>query len=447
MPSQHLDLSSVRPSDVFIATISGKQPMPNYVASLQSTRDLLARKGLSVDYLLHSGHCHVDDARNACVREFLESNSKKMVFIDDDVGWIADEFLELIQFDRDVYGAAYPKKGDVNIPDFPVMPFSGTELNAEKDGLVPVRGLPAGMLVISQAAALRMWDTSVKYFFKTDEDDTKASMVFERAVVNGKRWSGDYYFCRKWGELGEQVFVWPEMNLTHSGTYTWQGCLGDFWRKKHDVFDPHMDAAFKMLREGGEINPMLYTAIAARSNNYPWCAPEKMMSVCQTIAAEDGETILEVGSGLTTIMMGMAALKTSTKIHTLEHDLEWFIKTRDMVKRYALPSVNLYYAPLREQPDGSIWHEIPPELPDKFTAVIVDGPPRNISDRKNLWKILGGAIVEADTWVVDDISNYGTDWFDGYEDERDTTIIDRFAVMRRKSAMEPVAEEERLSAA
>jgi acetone carboxylase gamma subunit len=36
---------------------------------------------------LLSGNCHVDDARNSVVREFLASDCTELVFIDADVSW------------------------------------------------------------------------------------------------------------------------------------------------------------------------------------------------------------------------------------------------------------------------------------------------------------------------------------------------------------------------
>ena len=133
--------------------------------------------------------------------------------------------------------------------------------------------------------------------------------------------------------------------------------------------------------------------------------------------------VLEIGSGLTTIIMGIAG----AEVHTLEHDIGWLRKTRKLIQRYDLKNVHLYHAPLREYPDGSAWHEIPYDLPKRFDLVLCDGPPRNLADRHKLWELLGEAIRDAD-WLVDDVDGDPAFYEQG---GRKAELIERFAVLKR----------------
>jgi hypothetical protein len=376
---------------------------------------LLERAGITADWLLHHGDPHVDDARNACVAKFLESGAQKFLFIDDDVGWIPEEFIRFIRHDRDVVAGIYPKKKDAL--DWPVRLIPG-ELQAEADGLVRVDNVPTGFLMLSRSCLEGMTSEAVMFNRK---DAGETPLLFERGVVGGLRWSGDYWFGRKWAERGGSIWVDPEMTFTHVGLKTWHGCLGDYWRDQNGIIDPHLDGAFKLL-QGGETRPEIWEVLSGRSGNYPWCAPEKMMAATYEMARAAKGPVLEIGSGLTTVIMGMAG----AEVYSLEHDIGWLKTTRKRLARYGLSNVHPIYAPLREYPDDTVWHEIPEGLPDRFALVVCDGPPRTVADRKALWRLMGDKIKGAD-WIVDDVD--GDAGF--YEqDGRVAEIVDRFAIVR-----------------
>lgn len=417
-----------RPADLFVATTSGSSPKPNYVAAWDETRKELAARGVVVDYLLHSGDCHVDDARNICARLFLASGAPKLLFIDDDVGWDAGEFIKFIGHDKDVVAAIYPKKAD-NL-EFPVMTFPG-RLEPSDDGkLIRVRAVPTGFLMLSRIAVEKLAADSVQYFQERD-DEVKTPLIFERGVVNGKRWSGDFYFSRKWASLGGDLWVDPEMEMNHAGIKVWTGHLGDHWRRQNGIVDALLDTAWKRIQQG-EAASGLFDIIEAKSGNHPWCAPARMIEACYHLAKATKGPVFEAGTGLTTIAMAMAG----AEVHSLEHDVAWFRQMREWVKRYRLRSARLYYAPLRFQPDDSAWYEVPRELPAKFSLAVVDGPPRNLGDRKALWRNLGDRIADAD-WVVDDVDSDARTIAFLEQYGRKAEINGRFAVLRRTA---PIGE-------
>jgi hypothetical protein len=378
---------------------------------------LLAKEGIEADWLLHQGDPHVDDARNACVAKFLESGAPKFLFIDDDVGWVPEEFLKFIKRDRDVVAAIYPKKSDTL--EWPVRLMEGP-LQADADGLVQVENVPTGFLMISRACIESML-TQAKWFNRKDAG--KTPLLFERGVTGDIRWSGDYWWGRKWAERGGTIWIDPEMNLTHVGLKTWTGCIADDWRRRNGIMDPYLDGAFKLL-QSGVVRPEIWEVLSARSENYPWCAPEQMMAACYAMAKDAKGPILEVGSGLTTIIMGMAG----GNVHSLEHDFAWYRTARDRIKRYGLTNVHLYYAPIREYSDDKAWHEVPADLPQSFDLLVCDGPPRATADRSALWDILGDRIAGAD-WIVDDVDGNPS----AYEKHgREAELMGRFAIFKRK---------------
>src|SRR5262245_59517528 len=85
------------PSPFFIATTSGSgRPHSNYVISMIEASNYLGANDVHFDYWLHCENCHVDDARNHVVAEFMRSGAKSLIFIDDDVGFDIEDLLKLM---------------------------------------------------------------------------------------------------------------------------------------------------------------------------------------------------------------------------------------------------------------------------------------------------------------------------------------------------------------
>ena len=371
----------------------------------------LAKAGIEAEWLLHQGDVHVDDARNACVAKFLESAATRFMFIDDDVGWDEHEFLKFIKHDRDVVAAIYPKKSDEM--DWPVRLLPG-ELQAADDGLLQVENVPTGFLLIKRRV-LESMAADADHFKRKDTGTTP--LLFERGLTGDLRWSGDYWFGRKWTERGGTIWVDPEMTLTHSGLKTWTGHLGDWLRQKAGIFDPITDKTYRLL-QSGVVRPEIFDVLAGRSGNEPWCASPAFLATAYEMAKEAEGPVLECGSGLSTIVMGLAG----AEVHTLEHDLAWVKKTQAWLDRYGLVNVHLHYAPLREWTAG-IWYGLGPEqFPESYSLVVCDGPPRSIADRKLLWVVFD---IENADWLVDDVD--GQTEFRG----RKAESFGRFAVIRR----------------
>jgi hypothetical protein len=281
--------------------------------------------------------------------------------------------------------------------------------------LLQVEAVPTGFLMLSRDAVVKMAALSPTF---NHDDDKAMPLIFERAILDGRRWSGDFWFSRKWTEAGGTIWIDPEMSLTHCGQKTWEGCFADYLRDHNGIMDPHLDAAFRKLQEG-VIRPEVWEVISERSGN-PWAAPAALMPYAWEMAKAANGAVLETGSGITTVIMGM----TGAKVHALEHSLFYYRKTKAMLERYGLDNVKLHYAPLREETD---WYTVPASLPLSFDLLVCDGPPRLHGDRTALWRRLGDAIEDAD-WLIDDVDGNAAFY---EQNGRKAELIGRFAVVRR----------------
>jgi hypothetical protein len=95
-------------------------------------------------------------------------------------------------------------------------------------------------------------------------------------------------------------------------------------------------------------------------------------------AVEARGPILEIGSGLTTLILGALTARRGLPVWTLEHHPHYFRQTQESIKTHNLPNLHLTFAPLRDYGEFC-WYDAPLDtLPRDFSLVIADGPPGDV---------------------------------------------------------------------
>jgi hypothetical protein len=118
--------------------------------------------------------------------------------------------------------------------------------------------------------------------------------------------------------------------------------------------------------------------------------------------------ILECGSGLTSILLGLVAGRRGVDIWSLEHIPEWHARVAMTLRRHSIPGVQLRLAPLREYGEFS-WYDPPlNSLPDNFSLVVCDGPPGTThGGRYGLLPLLGTHLAVGALILLDDANRAG----------------------------------------
>ncbi len=407
-----LGKNGAKPDFVLATTSASGRPCANYVMSLVDSTAYLTSQGVAFDYWLHSEDCHVDDARNFIVQEFLHTEAPYLIFIDDDVGWDTENIVRLyLHKNADIVGGAYPLKQDIE--DWPVRIRNVPIQQARGDGLLEVEGVPTGFMRIERKV-LEALSKQRKHMYYAPvgahADDHRMQVIFERMMIDGKRWSGDLNFCREARMLGFHVWVDPEMNFSHQGNKRWEGNLGKWMRQSQGILDPRLDIAINKLMAGD--NSLENCGEICKWYGNPFSAGPGMIKSVYDMALEAKGPILEVGAGITTVVAAIACLRNGQMVHTLEHDLEWFRVMRNYIELWKLKPVQLYYAPLQEYPEHIMendkplmWYEIDERLPKLFGLAIIDGPPRRYG-REGVYRLMLDRIKWC-PWIVDDTDEKG----------------------------------------
>jgi len=194
-----------------------------HASALSETCKLGLTKEINVYCIYMSYDSLVQRARNDIVQLALDQQVDDLVFIDCDVDWTPEDFFKLLEYDVDVVGGIYPKKGDEE--DYPVKALN-QNIKFEENGLIEVEGIATGFLRLTRKALQTVSDDSIEY---TESHKPKPiKMVFDITVdEKGELISEDIVFCRKWRKLGGKVWLDPSIKLSHVGTKRWNG---DFMR-------------------------------------------------------------------------------------------------------------------------------------------------------------------------------------------------------------------------
>ena len=376
----HVPSRSTGNHHVFIATpMYDSKAGGVYIGSLVGSLPLLAEAGIAVDYFSVSENCHVDDGRNEILRSFMQTNCTDLLFIDSDVGWEPENIVKILRYDRDVVAGVYPKKTPDGVAEeYPVKMEPGKEIWAEEgDGLVEVVGAPTGFMRIRRNVVERLTNANKhRQFFgqHCKDGDTPYTIIFERTLEAGHRYSGDYAFCNMWRGMGGKIYVDPEMRFVHEGNKEWSGCLGDFWRRTHGVTEEQALCRAKYAVaaiKAGSVDFKHVVEIAEWWQNREYAGGIGMTMACLLLSRKATGQILECGSGLTTLIMAI----NGAEVHSLEHDPIWVDRTKNALKTLGL-SAHVHYAPIRDCGKYR-WYESWPKL-DRIGLLVCDGPPRLI---------------------------------------------------------------------
>ena len=137
--------------------------------------------------------------------------------------------------------------------------------------------------------------------------------------------------------------------------------------------------------------------------NESWSALDEYLVRCIQEASTCDGNILECGSGLTTLLVGIIAKRRRIQVWSLEHNEFWGSIVERHLARRRNQSVHLCIAPLKDYGDFS-WYQPPLNvMPSTFSLVICDGPPGSTpGGRVGLVPMMKGRLSPGCTILLDD---------------------------------------------
>lgn len=210
---------------ILIATpMYGGQCTEAYFKSCIKLQRALFLSNVPHDWLTTSNESLITRGRNTSVATFLkETPFERLMFIDADIGFEADDVAKLWNLDVDVAVGAYQMKK----PGSSLAAWKNGKLIKITDGMkspFEVDFAGTGFMMIKRTVFERMMaDLPQIEYIEGQVEQCWAFFDTELHEFNGKRvyLSEDYFFCQRWHEMGGKIVLDPTIRLTHIGNYAY----------------------------------------------------------------------------------------------------------------------------------------------------------------------------------------------------------------------------------
>jgi hypothetical protein len=242
--------TSPRVNLVIATPCFGGQISVLYAASLFKLQKLIRTySDLNLKVLFKDGDALITRARASLISQFLDDlDATHLLFIDADIGFEPDQVLRLIECGADMCAAIYPiKRIDW---DKVRMTIEATRPNpaaaalkyvfevddpgavVERVGYVKVRYAGTGFLMIRRRALAKMCAHYPQLRYKRDHSIDAATVsdnrfaLFECMIAeDGTYLSEDFAFCKRWIDMGGEIWADLKSKLNHVGPMTFCGDL------------------------------------------------------------------------------------------------------------------------------------------------------------------------------------------------------------------------------
>ncbi|ESS73101.1 hypothetical protein MGMO_36c00100 [Methyloglobulus morosus KoM1] len=153
-------------------------------------------------------------------------------------------------------------------------------------------------------------------------------------------------------------------------------------------------------------NPVLIDLIYGWGNE-AWSARDEYLAGCISHSLSSSGPILECGSGLTTLLLGIVAKSRGNSHWVLEHKPQWAKKVQKYLDRYELDT-EICTMPLKDYGEF-YWYDVPfHRMPGNFFLVVCDGPPsRTKGGRYGLAPIMREKLKMGCAILLDDADRHG----------------------------------------
>ena len=207
-----------------------------FAQSLQQTTTALTKAGIEYSVVFITGESLIQRARNSLATQALADETiDRLFFIDVDLSFTPQQFIDVATSRRRVIGGTYPVKG------FPIRmnvnyleterEFVGASreefaafaaARADQNNEAEVRHVPTGFLSIHRVVleALSQVVSTYQVRYPASGEIEKHYNFFPVEVSDGQLMSEDWMFCQLCREQGIPVFLNTTAVLPHTGVFT-----------------------------------------------------------------------------------------------------------------------------------------------------------------------------------------------------------------------------------
>lgn len=208
--------------------------IPTMTRPYQQTLDALAGSvpaldaaGIKHSMVTEIGCPYISGARATMLRKALDAGADTIIFIDHDVSWRPNDLVKLAQTDGDVIAGLYRFKQAGEVKYMGVLDDDANGMQKIRgDGCIKATRVPAGFLKVTRKAVNTFMRAYPHLVY--GEECTPSVDLFNHGAHKGAWWGEDYAFSRNWIDCGGEIWVIPDLTLTHHGAEDFPGNYHEF---------------------------------------------------------------------------------------------------------------------------------------------------------------------------------------------------------------------------
>lgn len=156
-------------------------------------------------------------SRDVLTEKFLDSGCSHMLCVDADVGWSPDALAMLLATGKGFVSGVYARKAADRLP--PIL----LDGRVEGDLLGGTRGVPGGFLLLARDVVDRMKaQYAAELTYHSELLGRPVVALWQMSFENGRYDGEDFSFCRRWVNMGGDIWVHPGAVVDHVGDHTYR---------------------------------------------------------------------------------------------------------------------------------------------------------------------------------------------------------------------------------
>lgn len=239
---------------VFVATpMYGGMCVGGYTMGMINCVQEFMKNNMQMYYGYMMNESLITRARNRLTYDFLETDATHLMFIDADISFLPESIVTMVNADKDIICALYPKKeinwnsvadavkAGVEPKDLPkhtgafVVNLVGNvkEQYGKLGEPMEIANGGTGFMLIKREVfeALKgkvpTYTNDMHFAVEVNPEKKVIHEFFATSIdeESNRLLSEDYHFCKLARQNGYKVFAAPWVNLSHAGTYNFNGIL------------------------------------------------------------------------------------------------------------------------------------------------------------------------------------------------------------------------------
>jgi glycosyltransferase involved in cell wall biosynthesis len=192
------------------------RPYQQTLDSLKASVPLIEKAGWEHALVSEIGCPYISGARSTMLRKALDSQADVIVFIDHDLSWKPADLVRLVKTEGDVVAGTYRFKKDEEAYMGVIDDDEDARPKVRDDGAIKATRVPAGFLKVTKEAVNRFMRAYPHMMYGPAY--APSVDLFNHGAHNGAWWGEDYAFSRNWIDAGGEIWLVPDLDLTHHST-------------------------------------------------------------------------------------------------------------------------------------------------------------------------------------------------------------------------------------